>query len=64
MTAQQFNEKYPIGTPFTYFSIKGMPSTAKDVETTSDAWEIGGGDAIVKVSGVSGGVSVEHLEEK
>lgn len=64
MNAKQFNNSHPVGTEFTYFSIKGIPSTAKDVATTSEAWTLACGETVVKVSGISGGVSVDHLEEK
>lgn len=60
MTAEEFNEKYPVGSSFIYQAVKylrgGIP-----VQTRSEAWELGHGEAVVKVTDKAGGVSIEHL---
>ncbi len=60
-SADDFNNKFKVGSPFTYQSIIGV-STPKEVTTTSEAWELGHGDVVVNITGVSGGVCIEHLE--
>lgn len=61
MTAEQFNQKYPIGTAFKYYPIKGLPDF-DETATRSEAWALGHGDVVVKVEGRTGGVLIEHLE--
>lgn len=61
MTAQQFNQQYPIGTAFKFFPIMGLPAF-EETTTRSEAWALGHGAAVVKVEGRAGGVSIEHLE--
>jgi len=62
MTAEQFNEKYPVGTKVLYWpwvreGEDGIPS-----ETRSEAWALGNGDPVVKVNGKSGGILLTHVE--
>lgn len=59
ITAQEFNEKYPTGTPVTYQPIKDGEGIS--TSTRSEAWELGHGAAVVSVKGRSGGVSLEHI---
>ena len=58
MTAEQFNEKYPVGTDVVYQSVKGGEGVK--TKTRSMAWNLGHGEAVVAVIGVAGGVSVGH----
>lgn len=59
-SAARFNELYPIGSAFLYFPRMGVPD-AIEVVTCSEAWELGHGEAVVRVSGIAGGVAVAHL---
>lgn len=61
MTADEFNAKYPIGSPCNYYPIKGGKEYYV-TETRSEAWELGHGAAVVAINRVRGGVSIEHLE--
>lgn len=59
MTAEQFNEKYPVGTDVVYQPVKDGEGVS--TQTRTEAWELGHGAAVVSVYGKSGGVSVEHI---
>lgn len=61
MTAAKWNETHPVGTPVTYFPVRGRFDNGRETKTRSEAWELGGGHPVVMVEGVSGGVSLEHL---
>lgn len=60
ITAEQFNQKYPIGTKVQYFPIKG-DTRHLDTETRTPAWTLGHGEPVVSVNGIAGGVSIDHL---
>ena len=62
MTPEQFNSIYSVGDKFKYYSISGSP-VFQEVESRSEAWELGHGEVVVKVTGRSGGVSIGHLVE-
>ena len=51
--------KFPIGKLVKYYPIKGIDSF-KTVEVCSEPWVVGG-EVVVKVTGVRGCVSVDHL---
>jgi hypothetical protein len=58
-------EIFNIGDKVIYYSViineeKLFP---KETEIISNAWQTMSGDVIIKVKGVSGGVSIRHLEE-
>lgn len=62
MTAEEFNEKYPVGTEVLYWpgartDQAGIPSV-----TRSPAWEVGDGTPVVSVAGKSGGIALSHIE--
>ncbi|ELC5001906.1 hypothetical protein RJK40_001363 [Salmonella enterica] len=61
MSAAQFNAAFPVGSSFTYHSVKGKPDAARFTMTRSEAWELGHGATVVMVNGVSGGVDITHL---
>ncbi|ENV3745082.1 TPA: hypothetical protein ACXNGI_002577 [Enterobacter roggenkampii] len=61
MSAAQFNAAFPVGSSFTYHSVKGKPDAAHFTMTRSEAWELGHGATVVMVNGVSGGVDITHL---
>jgi len=60
LTAKMFNETYPEGTAFRYYSVRG-DSNFIETRTRSRAWELGHGEPVVLVEGVTGGVCIEHL---
>lgn len=61
MSAAQFNAAFPVGSSFTYHSVKGKPDAAHFTMTRSEAWELGHGATVVMINGVSGGVDITHL---
>lgn len=61
MKAEDFNDKYPVGSRFKYYPIKGCVAF-ETTRTRSKAWELGHGETVVNVNGRSGCVSIEHLE--
>jgi len=61
MTAKEWNQKYPVGTKVMYYPVAGRPEYI-ETETTSEAWELGHGEAVVKINRRAGGVSLKHLK--
>lgn len=68
MTAEQFNELVPVGTPVVYWPTRNNArpwftgQVSVHTRTRSEAWETGDGyTAIVKVEGQAGGVYIEHV---
>ena len=54
-----------VGTPVIYWSVileNGNRILPKKTEITSEAWELGSGQVVCKVKGVSGGVAISHLD--
>jgi hypothetical protein len=60
MTAEQWNEKYPMGTPVLYYPVRG-DDFHRTTETRSEAWTLGHGDPVVKIVGQTGGVALWAL---
>jgi hypothetical protein len=71
LTADQFNDRYPIGTPvIAYPGIR--PEYAKTIgsdscprletRTRSHAWNLGHGEPVVLVDDYAGGISLEHID--
>jgi hypothetical protein len=60
MTAQEFTQQFPIGTPVDYTPIIGG-TERKRTRIRSGAWPLGHGDVVVMVEGVIGGVTIEAL---
>jgi len=56
---EQWTKENPIGKEAVYQSILGV-SELKKVTIKSEPWEVCGA-WVVKVSGVSGGVDVDHI---
>lgn len=61
LSAEEFNEKFPVGTIVRYYPIKGKPNRIT-CKTTTPAWELGSGTAVVTIESVSGGVCLSHIE--
>lgn len=64
LTAFEFNEKYPVGTPVTYYPVLPMGDGFLPLitQTRTPAWELGHGEPVVSVTGRAGGVSLRHVE--
>ena len=64
MTATAWNASVPIGTKVRYWPIlPPIPSAPPvDAATRSEAWELGSGHPVVKITGKAGGVHLDHLE--
>lgn len=62
-TASYFNGRWPIGSKFNYYRLKGSDQYTP-VTTRSRAWATPSGSALVKVTGIAGGVDVSHLEPR
>ncbi len=56
----EWNAKHPTGTRVLYFPTAGSFSHMRTT-TRSYAWRLASGDPLVKVEGVVGGVSLEHV---
>lgn len=61
ITAAEWNERHRIGTRVRFTPVRGQPKT-EDSRTRSEAWDLGGGDAVVSIEGRTGGVALHHLE--
>lgn len=66
MNADQWNDRYPIGTP-----VVAYPGARPDVDPTgrrlltrtrSQAWTLGHGTPVVKVDGQAGGIALTHVD--
>lgn len=55
MNAEQFNATFPIGSCVIYQDAMGDEHKTK---TRSEAWELGGGQVVVKIEGRSGGYDI------
>ncbi|HHL2709900.1 TPA: hypothetical protein ACQ39K_001399 [Yersinia enterocolitica] len=61
LSADTFNQKYPVGSRFHYFSVKGIPDSV-EVVTRTEAWALGHGAVVVSVNGRAGGLHIEHMK--
>ena len=55
-----------IGMPVIYWKVikdNGECLNPVKTEVTSEVWKLGHGDEVCKVKGVSGGVSITHLDQ-
>lgn len=61
MTADEFNAKYPVGTPVAAFVL-----TREDepllTTTRTPAWNLGHGIPVVSVDGYAGGICLTHID--
>lgn len=60
LTAEEFSERYPVGSPCRYYPVAG-DSTHKITKIRTPAWVLGHGATVVSVEGVRGGVDINHL---
>ena len=58
--ADDFNARYPVGTPVTYWP--GLrEGTGRESVTRSAAWSTLSGHAVVCVEGYAGGIALTHV---
>lgn len=55
MTAAEWNAIHPVGTPVIWYPYRDSFADARHTKTRSEAWELGGGTAVVLVEGRTGG---------
>ena len=61
MTAEEFNEQHPVGTPVRYWPGVRRGEGRESV-TRSIAWELSHGTPLVSVEGYAGGIALTHVE--
>lgn len=61
MTAEQWNNTYPSGQPV-YLTEDDGSLTA--TQTRSNAWELGSKEAVVMITGRTGGYSLKRIEAR
>lgn len=59
MTAEEFNEHYPVGTAVILTDDFGKEHP---VVTRSVAWRLGHGDSVIKVTGRTGGYDLDRIK--
>lgn len=67
ITAEEFNEKYDVGTPVFFWPGWRKNEAGKDIpamvsKTSTPAWEMPGGQQVVTVEGRAGGMWLQHVE--
>lgn len=61
MSAEEFNQQYPIGTHVTYFPVTGRLSGESRTTTRSKAWTLESGQVLVLIEGKTGGVHIDNV---
>jgi len=61
VTAEQFNKRHLVGAIMRYTPLLDEPDVFIVGPTESSAWTLGCGEAVVKIEGRAGCVSIEHL---
>lgn len=67
LTAEQFNERYPIGTPVTAYpgfrpeTVRTTDVPTLTTHTRSRAWNLGP-EPVVMVDGYPGGIALDHID--
>lgn len=70
LTAEQWNGRYPPGTPVTAYpglrpehpAFAEFRSKRLETRTRSAAWNLGHGEPVVLVNDYAGGISLEHID--
>jgi len=63
MTADEWNELHPVGTPVRYWPLRNPTEGPPfDSRTRSKAWDLGHGQPVVLIEGKSGGMCLTHLD--
>lgn len=63
ITPAEFTASFPIGTPVLYRPIADDPH-AEHATIRSEAWALGHGAVVVKITGRAGGVLVSHIQRE
>lgn len=67
-TADQWNARYPIGTPVVAYPLTRPEDNQPDyferleTQTRSAAWALGHGEPVVMVDGHAGGIALTHVD--
>ncbi|QLJ01478.1 hypothetical protein HZZ00_10900 [Streptomyces sp. NEAU-sy36] len=68
MNAEQWNERYPIGTPVIAYPLTRPEDHNPDffmqlnTVTRTPAWTLGNGEPLVSVVGYAGGICLTHID--
>jgi hypothetical protein len=64
LSAEEWNEKYPVGTPVRYWPVLPHEGVFAPIDSTTrtPAWALGHGAVVVSIVGKSGGVALSHIE--
>jgi hypothetical protein len=70
LTADQWKERYPIGTPVIAYpgfrpehpAAKTLGARRLETRTRSRAWTLGHGEPVVSVEGYAGGIALTHID--
>ncbi|MCQ8831853.1 hypothetical protein [Streptomyces malaysiensis] len=66
MNAEQFNSRYPVGTPVMAYPgarPEKFPNEKRlQTRTRSVAWALGHGEPVVMVDGYAGGIALTHVD--
>lgn len=60
MSIEDARSAYPLGTPVRYFPASDSRSFVR-ATVRSEPWSLGHGAVVIKITGRTGGVAVEHL---
>lgn len=58
----EFDSMYPVGTTVWYWTALPF-GPVRETKIKHGAWALGSGDLVCKVEGVSGGVSIWHIQQ-
>jgi hypothetical protein len=61
LTAEEWNERYPVGTRVFYRPVWGERD-GRESTTRTPAWTLGHGEPVVSIEGQAGGVALWALE--
>lgn len=67
LTADEWNARYPVGTPVVAYPLArpehpAYDGTRLETRTRSRAWELGHGAPLVSVDGYGGGIYLLHVD--
>lgn len=68
ITAEEWNTRYPVGTPVVAYPLSRPEDNAPDffeqleTVTRTPAWTLGHGAPVVSVDGYAGGIALTHVD--
>jgi hypothetical protein len=62
ITLEQAAERFPVGAKVKFYPVSGE-AKFQEAEVRSEPWALGHGQVVLKITGITGGVCVEHLEK-